>query len=97
MKSKQSQLTHLGDVLQKLKSGLYLVDTELDENKIMYLSKGKSAILLLYGEVDLCSFKHEELAKLNYAVTHHGIKTIVLSKLKDTSNKVCFVTNSSRR
>lgn len=46
MKSKQSQLVHLGDVLQKLKSGLYLVDTELDENKIMYLSKGKSAILL---------------------------------------------------
>ena len=35
MKSKQSQLTHLGDVLQKLKSGLYLVDTELDENKII--------------------------------------------------------------
>lgn len=31
MKSKQSQLVHLGDVLQKLKSGLYLVDTELDE------------------------------------------------------------------
>lgn len=56
MKSKQSQLAHLGDVLQKLKSGLYLVDTELDENKIMYLSKGKSAILLLYGEMDLCSF-----------------------------------------
>lgn len=86
MKSKQSQLTHLGDVLQKLKSGLYLVDTELDENKIMYLSKGKSAILLLYGEMELCSFKHEELAKMNYAVTHHGIKTIVLSKLKDISN-----------
>lgn len=52
----------------------------------MYLSKGKSAILLLYGEMDLCSFKHEELAKMNYAVTHHGIKTIVLSKLKDISN-----------
>lgn len=86
MKSKQSQLAHLGDVLQKLKSGLYLVDSELDENKIMYLSKGKSAILLLYGEMELCSFKHEELAKMNYAVTHHGIKTIVLSKLKDISN-----------
>lgn len=158
MKSKQNQLAHLGDVLLKLKSGLYLVDTELDENDIEYyinrldeysfnkeelipslgsspfellvialcrqfeceelnrqrysilgsrgsqkenliydtlisivkiLSKGKSAILLLYGEVDLCSFKHEELAKLNYAVTHHGIKTIVLSKLKNTDNKVC--------
>lgn len=59
MKSKQSQLAHLGDVLQKLKSGLYLVDTELDENKIMYLSKDKSAILLLYREMELCSFKHE--------------------------------------
>lgn len=59
MKSKQSQLAHLGDVLQKLKSGLYLVDTELDENKIMYLSKRKSAILLLYREIELCSFKHE--------------------------------------
>ena len=59
MKSKQSQLAHLGDVLLKLKSGLYLVDTELDENKIMYLSKGKSAILLLYREMELCSFKHE--------------------------------------
>ena len=84
--SKQSQLAHLGDVLLKLKSGLYLVDTELDENKIMCLSKGKSAILLLYGEMELCSFKHEELAKMNYAVTHHGIKRIVLSKLKDISN-----------
>ncbi len=86
MKSKQSQLAHLGDVLLKLKSGLYLVDTELDENKIMYLSKGRSAILLLYGEMELCSFKHKELAKMNYAVTHHGIKTIVLSKFKDISN-----------
>lgn len=86
MKSKQSQLAHLGDVLQKLKSGLYLVDTELDENKIMYLSEGKSAILLLYREMELCSFKHEELAKMKYAVTHHGIKRIVLSKLKDISN-----------
>lgn len=86
MKSKQSQLAHLGDVLQKLKSGLYLVNTELDENKIMYLSKGKSAILLLYREMELCSFKHEELAKMNYAVTHHGIKRIVLSKLRDISN-----------
>lgn len=65
MKSKQSQLAHLGDVLQKLKSRLYLVDTELDENKIMYLSKGKSAILLLYREMELCSFKHEELANMN--------------------------------
>lgn len=86
MKSKQSQLAHLGDVLQKLKSGLYLVDTELDENKIMYLSKGKSSILLLYREMELCPFKHEELAKMNYAVTYHGIKRIVLSKLKDISN-----------
>lgn len=61
MKSKQSQLAHLGDVLQKLKSGLYLVDSELDENKIMYLSKGKSAILLLYREMELCSFKRNRL------------------------------------
>ena len=38
MKSKQSQLAHLGDVLQKLKSGLYLVETELDENKIIRVS-----------------------------------------------------------
>lgn len=65
---------------------MYLVDTELDENKIMYLSKGISAILLLYREMELCSFKHEELAKMNYAVRHHGIKRIVLSKLKDISN-----------
>lgn len=86
MKSKQSQLAHHGDVLLKLKSELYLVDTELDENKIMYLSKGKSAILLLNGEMELCSFKHKELAKMNYAVTHHGIKTIVLSILNDICN-----------
>lgn len=34
MKSKQNQLAHLGHVLQKLNSGLYLIDTELDEYDI---------------------------------------------------------------
>ncbi len=36
MKSKQNQLAHLGHVLQKLDSGLYLIDTELDEYDILY-------------------------------------------------------------
>ena len=149
MKSKQNQLAHLGHVLQELESGLYLIDTELDENDIenyiyhlgvysfnkeelipavggspfelfviamcrqfeceelnrrrclrlnskgcqkenliydtlisiiKILNKGRTAILLLYGELDISSFKHEELAKLKYSVCHHGVRTIILSK-----------------
>ena len=158
MKSKQSQLTHLGDVLQNKESGLYIIETDLDDNDIedyikrfgvhsfvkeelipsfgcssfellvialcrqfeceeldckrlsilssrasqkeiliydtlisivRILGNGKSIVLLLYGELDLSSFKHEELAKLKYAVTHHGAKTIILSKLKRDGNEAC--------
>lgn len=34
MRSKRSLLDHLGQVLHKLESGLYLINTELDENDI---------------------------------------------------------------
>lgn len=53
------------------------------------LSKNKPSVLLLYGELDLSSFKHEELAKLNYAVKHHKITTLILSKQKEEENSTC--------
>ena len=50
---------------------------------VRIISKKQPSVLLLYGEHDLTSFKHEELAKLNYAVKHHEIATIILSMRKD--------------
>lgn len=151
-------MAQLGLVLQTLESGLYLIDTELDENDIEHcvnqleefsfnkeelipavgstsfellvialcrqfecdelnrlrclilgsrgsqkenliydtlisiikiLNNGKSTILLLYGELDISSFRHEELAKLKYSVSHNDGRTIILSKLKNESNEVC--------
>ena len=156
MRSKRSQLDYLGQVLHKLESGLYLLDTELDEKdmecyfnqmggysfhkeelipavggspfellvialcrqfeceelnrqrclilgsrgsqkeNLIYdtlisvvknLNSGKPVILLLYGELDISSFKHEELAKLKYSVSHHGGRTIILSMLRNENNK----------
>lgn len=42
----------------------------------------KTSVQLLYGEPDLASFKHEELAILNYSVCHNGMTTLILSKKK---------------
>lgn len=46
------------------------------------MSNGRTSVLLLYGEPDLSSFRHEELAVLNYSVCHNGMTTLILSKKK---------------
>lgn len=49
---------------------------------IKKMSNGRTSVLLLYGEPDLSSFRHEELAVLNYSVCHNGMTTLILSKKK---------------
>ena len=49
---------------------------------IKKMSNGRTSVLLLYGEPDLSSFRHEELAVLNYSVCHNGMTTLILSKEK---------------
>ena len=49
---------------------------------IKKMSNGRTSVLLLYGEPDLSSFRHEELAMLNYSVCHNGMTTLILSKKK---------------
>ena len=49
---------------------------------IRKIGNGRTSVLLLYGEPDLYSFKHEELAMLNYSVCHNGMTTLILSKKK---------------
>lgn len=49
---------------------------------IRKMSNERTSVLLLYGEPDLSSFRHEELAMLNYSVCHNGMTTLILSKKK---------------
>lgn len=56
---------------------------------VRMLSENNPSVLFLYGEVDLSSFKHEELAHLNYAVKHHKLTTLILSKQKEAENNDC--------
>lgn len=49
---------------------------------IKKMSNGRTSVLLLCGEPDLSSFRHEELAVLNYSVCHNGMTTLILSKKK---------------
>lgn len=49
---------------------------------IKKMNNGRTSVLLLYGEPDLSSFRHEELAVLNYSVCHNGMTTLILSKKK---------------
>lgn len=50
--------------------------------RVIKMSNGRTSVLLLYGEPDLSSFRHEELAVLNYSVCHNGMTTLILSKKK---------------
>lgn len=49
---------------------------------IRKMSNERTSVLLLHGEPDLSSFRHEELAMLNYSVCHNGMTTLILSKKK---------------
>lgn len=49
------------------------------------IGNGRTSVLLLYGELGLSSFSHEELAMLNYSVCHNGKTTLILSKKSNDS------------
>lgn len=78
---RESMLSSLG---QQKENIIY----EMLMKVVRKMNCGNTSVLLLYGEPDLLTFRHEELAMLSYSVRHCQLRTILLSKQKSSINNI---------